>query len=110
MFQFTQRLGFDLADALAGQRELLADFFQRVVGVHADAEAHTQHALCTSYTRSGLPPSSKRTASTRLNCWRIIYYPVQFAATSSISTGTLARNRRAALPLIAIAIRGYLTS
>jgi len=26
-------------------RELLADFFQRVVGVHAEAEAHAQDAL-----------------------------------------------------------------
>ena len=26
-------------------RELLADFLQRVVGVHADAEAHAQHAF-----------------------------------------------------------------
>ena len=34
-----------LADALARHRELLADLFERVVGVHADAEAHAQHAL-----------------------------------------------------------------
>jgi hypothetical protein len=27
------------------QRELLADHFQRVFGVHADAEAHAQHAF-----------------------------------------------------------------
>src|SRR6201995_2743786 len=45
MLQLAQRLGLDLADALAGHRELLADFLQRVVGVHADAEAHAQHAL-----------------------------------------------------------------
>src|SRR5215467_4171310 len=47
MFQLAQRLGLDLADALAGHRELLADFFQRVVGVHADAEAHAEHAFLT---------------------------------------------------------------
>jgi hypothetical protein len=41
--QLAQGLGFDLADALAGDVELLADFFQRVVGVHFDAEAHAQH-------------------------------------------------------------------
>src|SRR5262249_55967023 len=45
MLQLTERLRLDLADALAGDRELLADFFQRVVGVHADAEAHAEHAL-----------------------------------------------------------------
>ena len=45
MLQLPQRLRLDLADALARHRELLADFFQRVVGVHADAEAHAQHAF-----------------------------------------------------------------
>src|SRR5688572_28275629 len=45
VLQLAERLGLDLADALAGDRELLADLFQRVVGVHADAEAHPQHAL-----------------------------------------------------------------
>src|SRR6516164_1686864 len=45
MLQFPQCLRLDLADALAGDRELLADLLQRVVGVHADAEAHAQHAL-----------------------------------------------------------------
>ena len=37
MLQLAQGLGLDLADALAGDRELLADFLQRVVGVHAIA-------------------------------------------------------------------------
>src|SRR5947209_13811520 len=41
MLQLAQRLGLDLADSFAGDGELLPDFFQRVVGVHADAEAHT---------------------------------------------------------------------
>ena len=45
MLQLAQRLGFDLANAFTRYRELLADFFQRVVGVHADAEAHAQHAF-----------------------------------------------------------------
>ena len=45
MLELPQRLGLDLADALARHRELLADLFQRVIGVHADAEAHAQHAL-----------------------------------------------------------------
>jgi hypothetical protein len=39
MLQLPQRLRLDLADALSRHRELLAGFFQRVVGVHADAEA-----------------------------------------------------------------------
>ena len=39
MLQLSQRLRFDLPDALAGNAELLADFLQRVVRVHADAEA-----------------------------------------------------------------------
>src|SRR3546814_15942098 len=42
MAQLAQRLGLDLANALAGDVELLADFFERVVGVHVDAEAHPQ--------------------------------------------------------------------
>ena len=41
--QFPQGFGLDLADALTGHVELLADFFQRVVGVHVDAKAHAQH-------------------------------------------------------------------
>src|SRR6266545_1643064 len=45
MLQLAQRLRLDLPDALARHRELLADFFQRVVGVHADAEAHAKNAL-----------------------------------------------------------------
>src|SRR5438445_11378047 len=45
MLELAQRLGFDLADALAGDAELLPDLFERVIGVHADAEAHAQHAL-----------------------------------------------------------------
>ena len=43
MAQLAQRLRLDLADALARDVELLADFLQRVVGVHLDAEAHAQH-------------------------------------------------------------------
>src|SRR5262252_5124563 len=45
VLELAQRLGLYLADALARHRELLADLFQRVVGIHADAEAHAQHAL-----------------------------------------------------------------
>ena len=45
MLQLSQCLGFNLANAFTRYRELLANFFQRMVGVHADAEAHAQHAL-----------------------------------------------------------------
>src|SRR5437773_8277818 len=43
MPQLAQRLRLDLPDPLAGDVELLADFLQRVVGVHLDAETHPQH-------------------------------------------------------------------
>src|SRR5581483_10917764 len=43
--KFSQRLRLDLADALAGDREALADLFERVVGIHADAEAHAHDVL-----------------------------------------------------------------
>src|SRR6056297_2043309 len=43
MAQLAQGLGFYLPDALARDIELLADLFERVVGVHVDAEAHAQH-------------------------------------------------------------------
>src|ERR1700730_3244852 len=42
MLQLSQRLGFDLPDSLARDRELLAYFFQRVILVHSDAKAHAQ--------------------------------------------------------------------
>jgi hypothetical protein len=40
MLQFAEGLGLDLPDTLAGDAELLPDLFKRVIGVHADAEAH----------------------------------------------------------------------
>src|SRR5687767_9524237 len=45
MLELAERLGLDLADTFARDRKLLADFLERVVGVHADAEAHAQHAF-----------------------------------------------------------------
>ena len=45
VFQLAQRFRLDLADTFAGHIELLADFLERVVGVHADAEAHAQDAF-----------------------------------------------------------------
>src|SRR5215218_6078707 len=55
VLELAQGLGLDLADALAGDRELLADLFQRMVGVHADAEAHAKHALLARRQRRQHP-------------------------------------------------------
>src|SRR5579864_1414759 len=41
--QLPQRLGFDLPDALAGDVELLPDFFQRVLALAADAETQPDY-------------------------------------------------------------------
>src|SRR5699024_8115744 len=55
MAQLSQRLGLYLANALAGDVELLADLFKGVVGVHVDAEAHAQHlGLARSQPREHL--------------------------------------------------------
>src|SRR6266566_1376746 len=43
--QLAQRLALDLADALAGDRERLADFLERVLATVADAEAHFEDHL-----------------------------------------------------------------
>src|SRR4051812_12346991 len=45
MLEFAQRLGLDLADALARDRELLADLLQSMVFIHPDAETHAENAL-----------------------------------------------------------------
>src|SRR5579863_1571719 len=43
--KLAKRLGFDLADALAGYVEFLTDFFQGVLALAADAEAQPDHFL-----------------------------------------------------------------
>src|SRR6188768_3523609 len=43
--ELAQRLGFDLADALAGDGEVLADLLERVLAAVANAEAHLDHLL-----------------------------------------------------------------
>ena len=43
--ELAQGLGFDLADALAGDLEALPDLFQRVFGAVFQAEAHLDDAL-----------------------------------------------------------------
>ncbi len=41
--QLSKRFRFYLTNTLACDIELLANLFQRVVGVHVDTEAHAQH-------------------------------------------------------------------
>src|SRR4051794_30358000 len=65
MLELPQRFRLDLTDALARHRELLADLFQRVVGVHANAEAHAQHALLAWRERS--KHARRRIAEVRLD-------------------------------------------
>src|SRR5215831_18662352 len=55
VLELAQRFRLDLADALARHRELLAHFLERVVGVHADAEAHAEHALLARRERRQHP-------------------------------------------------------
>ncbi len=55
VLQLPKRLGLDLADPLAGDRELLADRRERVVGVHADAEEHPQDPLLARGQRGQHP-------------------------------------------------------
>ena len=43
MTQFAQRFCFYLTNTLTGYIELLAYFFQSMVGIHINAESHTQY-------------------------------------------------------------------
>src|SRR5947209_3425632 len=43
--EFTECFGFDLADAFAGDCEMLSDFFQRVLAAVLQAEAHLDDLL-----------------------------------------------------------------
>src|SRR6186713_3692071 len=45
MPQLAERLRLDLPDALAGHREALTDFLERVFAAFAHAEAHLDYAL-----------------------------------------------------------------
>src|SRR5690606_40300566 len=54
MAQLAQRLGLDLADALAGDVKLLAHLFQGVVGVHVDAEARSEEHTSELQSRENL--------------------------------------------------------
>src|SRR5258708_15124393 len=66
VLELAQCLGLDLAYALAGDRELLADLLERVVGVHANAEAHAQHALLAR--RQRCEDARRGLAQVRLDC------------------------------------------
>ena len=55
MLQLPQRLRLDLPNTFARHAELLADFFQRVIRVHADAEAHAEHAFFARRQRGQHP-------------------------------------------------------
>ena len=55
MLQLPQRLRLDLPDPFPRHAELLADFFQRVVRVHADAEPHPQHTFLARRQRGQNP-------------------------------------------------------
>src|SRR5690606_2342527 len=65
VLQLAKRLGLDLADTLARDRELLANLLKGVVGVHADAKAHAQHAL--SARRERCQHARGRLAQVRLD-------------------------------------------
>lgn len=52
MLELAQRLGLDLADTFTRDRELLANFFQRMVSVHANAKAHTKNTFLARRQRS----------------------------------------------------------
>src|SRR4030095_106329 len=56
--QLAQRLGLDLADALAGDREALAHLLQRVLAAVAPAEAHLDLTLLAR--GRGLEPRLRR--------------------------------------------------
>src|SRR5258708_7618964 len=45
--QLAQRLCLDLTDPFTRHVELLADFFERVIGAHLDTETHAQHLRFT---------------------------------------------------------------
>jgi hypothetical protein len=45
MLELAQRLGLDLADPFAGDRELITDFGKRMIATHSDAETHADDTL-----------------------------------------------------------------
>src|SRR4029450_6316235 len=51
MAQLAQRLGLDLTNALAGDREVLADLLERVLAAVREAEAQPQNLLLAGRER-----------------------------------------------------------
>src|SRR5690606_28281365 len=65
MLELAKSLGFNLPDAFAVHRELLADFLKRVVRIHADAESHAQDPFLAR--RQGGEHPRRRLAQIGLN-------------------------------------------
>ena len=55
MFELAQSFRLDLTNAFTGDVKLLADLFQRMVGVHTDAETHPQNAFLARRQRRQNP-------------------------------------------------------
>ena len=71
MPQRVQRLGFNLANALAGHTQLLADFFQGMVSRHINPEPHPQHfSLALSQSRQHFASRFAQTFNCRRIHWR----------------------------------------
>ena len=51
MAELAERLGFDLADALAGDREVLAHFLEGVLAAVGEPEAEAQHLFLAGRQR-----------------------------------------------------------
>src|SRR2546425_5733731 len=58
--ELAQRLGLDLPDPLAGDREVLPDFLQRVLATVGEAEPEPQHLLLAR--REGVERSEEHTS------------------------------------------------
>ena len=74
MLELPQRLGLDLPDTLARHRKLLADLLQRVVAVHAEAEAY---ALGLK-VKLVMPTASSQLAEEERNVFRSANSPFFF--------------------------------
>ena len=66
--QLAQRLGFDLANPLTGNVELLTNLLKGVVGIHVDTETHAQYLA----SRAVRPPSTSRVAYYKFDAARIV--------------------------------------
>ena len=82
MLQFPQRLCLDLPNPLSRHRELVPDFLERVIGAHADTDAHAQAAqgavCCRQKNGPGLRPARSLSVS-------LTYIVVRFSAQGLLS-------------------------